>query len=70
MSRNQLRPQRDIKLDSYEHFYIVSINNLILPAMYIAWLHPFGLEGPTLLCSYGLLNGPVHTYSSLSEANQ
>lgn len=66
---NDLEPEDDIAYDGKTHEYDICKNGEHKPACYLATVSPFedDPEGPILICSYGLIDGPAHCYSLLPK---
>ncbi len=68
MAKNNLAPRSPIIPDDERHHYAVKRNKKSHKASYITYIYPFGTDGPSLFCSYGLVDeGPQYEYSSLQN---
>lgn len=65
MEHHQLLPLEPIVADNTTYVYSVLVDGKLQKATYIATLNPLDEDGPSLFCSYGLINSSEqYTYIS------
>lgn len=68
MAQNNLNPKGRIIADNQRHIYSKFINGAPRQVSYIATFDPLEEDGPTLMCSYGLIDEKEnYHYSSFKK---